>query len=192
MSYKPNYVLEINEAVLVSNGSKALSVLKIAVWVVVAVIVFGSLVFAENLFAEITWTTRILLIVIALGVLFVGRKKQNVESPMELQFFDHYLVVYRPKRYYSKKVTRMEINKMMYSDIFRCVYKSKSKRVHIYGNVSAKWFNYDAHGVIAQTPTYDRYVKDTLCYFSTRCAQDVDFVSVIENNSPIQVVVEDR
>lgn len=192
MNYEPNYVLKTNEAVLVSKNSKAISVFKTAVWVIVAVIVLGSLVFQKNLFAEITWSTRILLIVIALGVLFIGGKKENIESPMELQFFDDYLVIYRPKRFYSKKVTRMEINKMMYSDIKRCVYKAKSKRVHIYGHVLAKWYNFDAQGIPAQTPTYDRFVKDTLCYFSTRCAQDVDFVSIIENNSPIRVDVEDR
>lgn len=40
---------------------------------------------------------------------------------MELQFFDDYLVLYLPKRYYGKHLTRMQINKMKYSDITKCV-----------------------------------------------------------------------
>lgn len=118
------------------------------------------------------------------------REERKYTSPIELQFYDDYLVLYRPKRYYSKKVTRMEINKMMYSDINRCVYKAKSRRIQIYGNVSATWYNYDANGMVSQTPSYNRVVTDTLCYFSTRCANDIDFKNIIEANSPIRVTVE--
>lgn len=192
MSNKPNYVLKTNEAVLVSKDSNMISMLKVAVWIVVTIIVFGSFLFQENLFTEITWSTRIMLVVIAIVVLVVGGKKENVASPMEIQFFDDYLIVYRPKRYYSKKVTRMEFNKMMYSDISRCVYKARSKRVHIYGNVFATWYDYNAEGEPSTMPTYDRYVIDTLCYFSTRCALDVDFKYIFEKNSPVQVIIEDR
>lgn len=187
----PNYILKTNEAVLMpKNQSNSLGFIKIGVWIVVAVIVLGSLVFQDNLFAELTWTTRMLLIAVAIGVIFVGSKKENVPSPMELQFYDDYLIIYRPKRYYSKKVTRMEVNKMRYSDIRRCVYKAQSKRVHIYGDVTATWYNYDKNGVVSQTPTYNRIVSDTLCYFSTRCATDVDFKQIIEAYSPVQVTVE--
>lgn len=192
MMNKPNYILKTNEAVLVSKDSKALVAIKVAVWIIIAVMVFGSLFFQENLFAEITWSTRILLIVIAIGVMFYGGKKENVASPIEIQFFDDHLIVYRPKRYYSKKVTRMEINKMMYSGIKRCVFKARSRRIHIYGDVHATWYNFDAQGIIAQTPSYDRIVTDTLCYFSTRCATDVDFKKVIEEHSSVIVTVEDR
>lgn len=193
MNNNPNYVLKTNEAVLMSkSGKNNLGVLKIAVWIVIAVIVIGSIIFQNNLFSEITWPTRLLLIAVAIGVAFVGGKKENVPSPIELQFYEDCLIIYRPKRYYSRKVTRMEINKMMYSDIKRCVYKAQSKRVHIYGNVFAQWYNFDSNGNISKTPTYDRFVTDTLCYFSTRCAEGVNFKQIIEENSPIQVIVEDR
>lgn len=65
MNNNPNYVLKTNEAVLVSKESKGLHAMKVAVGIIVAVIVLGSLIFQENLFAEMTWTTRILLVVIA-------------------------------------------------------------------------------------------------------------------------------
>lgn len=188
---KPNYVLKTDEAVLVPvNQGSGLKILKTGVWIVVAVIVIGSFIFQTNLFPEISWTARCLLIVLAVGVTFLGGKKSDIPSPIELQFYDSYLVIYRPKRYYSKRVTRMEINKIPYSDITKCVYKSKSKRLHIYGNVDATWYNYNDEGVVSSTPTYNRTVTDTLCYFSTRCAPDVDFKSEIEAHSPIKVIIE--
>lgn len=187
----PNYVLKTNEAVLIKKQGKGFTFLKTGVWIVVAVIVIGSLLFQDNLFSELSWTARILLIVLALGVTSLGGKKENIPSPIELQFYDDYFVLYRPKRYYNKKVTRMEFNKMMYSDISRCVYKAKSQRIHFYGKVYATWYDYDENGTVSQIPSYNKIVEDTLCYISTRCANDIDFKNIIEANSPIQVIVEE-
>ena len=187
----PNYVIKTHEAVLTPvNQNSGLRFLKIGVWIVVAIVVIGSFVFRINLFSELSWTARILLIVVAIRVTFLNGKKEYIPSLMELQFYDSYIIIYRPKRYYSRKVTRMEINKMLYSNITKCIYKSNSKRLHIYGNVDATWYNYDANGVVSSTPTYSRMVTNTLCYLSTRCAQDVDFKTEIETHSPIKVIIE--
>lgn len=191
MNTEPKYIFKTNEAVLVSKNSKLFSIIKVTVWVVVAILLIGSVLFQDNLFAELDGRNKVILIILAIGVTFFG-KREDVPSEIQLQFFDDHLIIFRPKRFYSKRVTRMEVNKMMYSDITKCVIKEKSKRVHIYGDVSAKWYNFDSRDVVSPTPTYDRLVKDTLCYFSTRCATDVDFKRVIEENSPIRVIVEDK
>ncbi len=66
---KPNYVLRTNEAVLIPESESILQrVVKIGVWIVVMIIVIGSLLFGENLFSEISWNTRVLLIVLAVGI----------------------------------------------------------------------------------------------------------------------------
>lgn len=188
---KPNYVIQTNEAVLIpTKQSSGFTFLKTGVWIVVAVIVLGSLLFQDNLFSELSWTAHVFLIVLALGVTLLGGKKEYVPSPMELQFFDNYLVLYLPKRYYSKYVTRMEINQMKYSEITKCVYKSKSQRIHLYGNGTSIWYNYNADGTIPQTPTQVRNYNAGLIYFNTQLATDVDFKTEIEKHSPIQVVVE--
>lgn len=188
---EPNYVIKTNEAVLMpTKQSSGFTFLKMGVWIVVAVIVFGSLLFQDNLFLELSWTTRVLLIVLALGVTFLGGKTEYAPSPMELQFFDDHLVLYLPKRYYSKRVTRMEINQMKYSEITKCVYKAKSQRIHLYGNGTSTWYNYKADGTIPQTPTQVRNYTAGLIYFNTRLATDVDFKAEIESHSPIQVIVE--
>lgn len=142
------------------------------------------------MFSELSWTARVLLFVLALGVTFLGGKKEYVPSPMELQFFEDHLVLYLPKRYYSKHVTRMEINQMKYSEITKCVYKSKSQRIHLYGKGTSTWYNYKADGTIPQTPTQVRNCTAGLLYFNTKFAIDVDFKTEIEKHSPIQVIVE--
>lgn len=188
---RPNYVIRTNEAVLVPiEQSRGLKFLKIGVWIVVAVIVIGSLLLQSNLFSELSWTARVLLVVLALGVTFYGGKKEYAPSPMELQFYDDYLVLYLPKRYYSKRITRMEINQMKYSEITRCVYKTNSQRIHLYGSGTSTWYNYRADGTISQTPTQVRNYTAGLIYFNTQLAPDVDFKTEIENHSPIQVIVE--
>lgn len=73
---RPNYVIQTNEAVLIpTNQSRGITFLKTGVWIVVAVIVLGSLLFQDNLFSELSWTARVLLFVLALGVTFLGGKK---------------------------------------------------------------------------------------------------------------------
>ena len=57
----------------------------------------GSLFFEENLFIEMSWPSRILLIVLLLSYGFRHGKEEDVLSPMELQFFDDYFVLYQPK-----------------------------------------------------------------------------------------------
>ena len=189
----PNYVLMFNEAVLMpKNQSKAVEILKIGVWVIALILVFGSLLFQDNLFLEFSWSSRLLLIMLAIVVTVVTSRQENAPSPMELQFYNDYLILYRPKRYYGRKVTRMEINKMQYTDITKCVFRKQSQRIHIYGNVSATWYNYDRNGIIPQTPTYNKLVVDTMCYFSIRCSADVDFKNEIEVHSPIQVIEENN
>ena len=186
------YVLKFNEAVLVpKNKNSLLPVLKVAIWVIIGIVVVGSLIFQDNLFNDISWTTRVLFVSVGVVILFIEGKKEFVPSPAELRFYEDSIVLYRHKRFYNKKVTRMEYNKLNYSDIRKCVYKARSKRIHIYGTVHATWYNYDPNGNVPQEPTYNRIVNDTLCYFSTECSSEIDFKQIIETYSPIEVLIED-
>ena len=187
---KPNYVLKINEAVLMPKEvSRGKRILKTCVWIIVGIIVLGSFIFQDNLLAELSWPSKIFLIVLAIGFGFYGDKKEYTPSPMELQFFDDYLVLYLPKRYYSNRVTRKEINTMKYADITKCVYKSKSNRIHLYGNGTSVWYNYK-NGTLPEKPTENRTFTQGLIYFNTSLAPEVDFVGEIERNSPLRVIIE--
>lgn len=188
---KPNYVLRTNEAVLMPvNQGNGLLVFKICVWIVVALTVLGSIVFQDNLFSELSWTSRIFLIILVIGVTLYGGKKEYFPSPMELQFFDDYLVFYLPKRYYGKHSIGMQIDKMKYSDITKCVYKTRSQRIHIYGDGTATWYNYRKDGTLPDKPTERRNFKEGLIYFDIRLAPEIDFKKEIEMHSPLQVILE--
>lgn len=188
---EPNYILKTNEAVLMpTKQSEKFKFVRIGVLIVIGVIVCSSLIFQDNLFSELSWTARCLLIALAIGVMFTN-KKEDVPSPIELQFYDDYLILYRLKKYYNKKVSRLEFNKMFYKDITKCVYRKDLQRLHIYGTVSAKWFNYNKDGSIPKQPTYNRIVENTICYARTLFATDVDFKKEIEEHSPIEVKIEE-
>lgn len=186
----PLYTIKTNEAVLVPQKDRSvLHGVKVAVWVIAAVILLASIVFRDNILSELNWGARCLLFALAIGTCFIGPEKVNVLSPIEIRFYDTCMVLYRPKRYYSPRVTRREINIMQYSDISKCLYKANLCRLHFYGTVKATWFNYRKNGELSDTPAYDRVVKDTLLYIRTRYS-DVDFVTEIEAHSPIKVTVE--
>jgi hypothetical protein len=79
--------------------------------IIIAVIVIGSILLGENLFLELSWTARILLIGLAVGFLFSG-KHEHIPTPSELQFYDDCLILYSPKKSYSKNVCKKEIFKL--------------------------------------------------------------------------------
>ena len=110
---KPNYVIHTQEAVLMpKNPNSPLYKIRAAVWIAVAILFVGSFVFPLGQGLE----TRLLLIFIAIGACFLGPKKINVPSPFEIRFYDTFMVIYRPKRYYDRKTTRREF----YNHVFGC------------------------------------------------------------------------
>lgn len=188
---QPNYVLQTNEGVLKPDDPSVVNYyLRKAVISIVLIALLLSLLFGENLFREFTWTARILLFVIGI-IAFFGYGKEHYEpSPMELQFYNDYMVFYKPKRYYTPRRSRKEYDQLYYKDITKVLYKVGAKRLHIYGNMHSVWYNYRQDGTIGTTPDYDRHVKGGICYFSTVCAENVDFVHEIESHSPLKVIVE--
>lgn len=187
---KPSYILKLEESVLMPLPEKrSVRYFRYASWAIVILMVVGSLFFRTFLFLEMSFAGKILFVTLVIN-LFVGRTRQeDTLSYMELQFYDDYLVLYRPSRYYSKKVTRKEINKMPYKEISKCTYDKELERIHIYGTVFVKWYQYDKNGNCPVNPTVEKEVKDTLCYIRVKDMKHINFVSEIERHSPISVTV---
>lgn len=186
-----NYAIKTYEAVLMpTEDNKGKRWLKNCVWVIIGIIFIGSFVLDINVFEELSWPVRIFLIILAIGFGFYGGKKEYMPSPMELHFYDDYLVLYLPKRYYSRKVTRKQINTMKYSEISKCVLKNKSNRIQIYGNGNSVWYNYKIDGSIPSKPTEERRFTEGMIYFNIQFASDIDFKEEIESHSPLKVIVE--
>lgn len=186
---QPNYVLKANEGILVpKNENLLLGKLKIVAWVIVGVIILGSLIFQTNLFRELSWTIKGLLVALVIGLSFVGGNKR-IPSPFEIQFYDDYLIVYREKRYYDRKVTRKEYNKFFYKDIQKIEYRTGTKRIHMKGVIEGIWYDYNKDGSLPENPTYHRTTDGGICYFYTTEEPDIDFISEIEKHSPIKVQI---
>lgn len=184
---KPNYVLKANEGILVPKNP-SLVPLKKAVWIIVALIIIGSLIFQDNLFTELSWSAQILLIALAIGVTIAGGNVR-VPSPFEIWFFDDYLIVYREKRYYDSKVTRKEYNKYYYKDISKVEYRKLTNRIQFEGIIESVWYNYNKDGTLPEKPTYHRTTDGGICYFYTTASPEVDFVAEIEKHSPLKVQI---
>lgn len=162
----PKYVIKTHETVSMPTGNnQPFATLRIVVWVIIAVIILGSFVFGDNLFSELSWTARMILIALAIGISFWGPKSEPVASPLEIRFYSDYLVVFREKRYYSRKVSRKEYNKFFYSDISKIEYDYRIKRLDFIGKIDAMWFNYNKDGSVPQNPSYHRIVDGGICYF---------------------------
>lgn len=185
---KPNYVLKFNNSTLQKVEDKN-SKIKKAVVIIIAVIVIGSILLGENLFLELSWTVRILLICLAVGFLFSG-KHEYVPTPSELQFYDDCLILYSPKKFYSKNVCKKEIFKVNYEGITcKFIKNSIEKRFQIYGNGHSTWYKYDKNGNLPSVPNVDKTVEGGMIYFSTFLNPEIDFIKEIEEHSPIKVTV---
>lgn len=92
----PNYVLKFNETVLKTVKDINYKI-KMAVMIIVGIIILASIIFQNNFFSDLNWITKIMLLSLVLGVMFTG-KNEKIKSPIEIKFYDDYLLVYREKK----------------------------------------------------------------------------------------------
>ncbi len=139
--------------------------IRTATWIIVGVRVVGSLIFQSNLFNELSWTAKMILIALAIGISFWRPKTNPTPSEIELWFYDDYFIVYRNKRYYNRKVTDREFNKFYYGDVSGMDYDCRTHRFNIHGKIDATFFKYDKDGNLSNTPYYHKIIDGSICYF---------------------------
>src|SRR5690554_485231 len=138
----PKYVIKTHETVSMPTGNnQPFATLRIVVWVIIAVIILGSFVCGDNLLSELSWSGRMILIALAIGISYFLPKSDTVSSTIEIRFYSNYLVVFRDKRYYSRKLSRKEYNKFFYSHIPKIQYDYRIKRLDFIRKIDAMWFN---------------------------------------------------
>lgn len=182
MNSQPNYILKLKSKDLIPKYDNLLArIIKISTIVIIAVIILGSIIFKENLFSELSTTAKALFISYVVYAAVVLFKLTKVPSPVSLVFFDDHLVVFKEKVYYSHKLYRQEFFKFYYSDISGLEYDYLTKRLNIYGNVEATWYNYHKDGTLSRTPDYHRFVDGTICYFYIFEGNETQIISYLEN-----------
>lgn len=184
---EPNYILRANEALVAASGEKP-SPIKRVVMIISGVLLVGSLVLGENLFAEMTFLARMIFLGLLIWSLYNDNSTVDVPSPIELQFYDDRLVIFRPKvnRSATKKV-RQETTTFRYEDITDSDWNKGMGRLNIRGTYHGVYYEYDANGTMGATPTYDRMVRGGLEVIRTKLEPNVDFAAEIESHSPIKV-----
>ena len=187
----PRYVLKFNEAVVERrNVGKLYPVLKGGLVFLVALVALNAIVLGENLLGGMGLSSIVLLIFVFVTMMSQRGKSVDVPSPVELRFYDDYVVLYRERRSYGKNDIRREYNKMNYAEISECKYRKNMDRVNFFGNLQVEWYRYEKDGTLPDKPFSKKTIKDGMFYFRTGLAQEIDFQRVIEENSPIRVVVE--
>lgn len=186
----PVYVLRTNESAWApTQNAKQVVFAKKAVRIILVILLVGSFVFGDNLFAELSLMPKMLLITIFLGTCFV-KDKEKVAKPFEIRFYEDHLVLYREKRYYSPKLSRKELDKFMYKDIEKIVYRADTHRINIYGLVEGIWYDYKKDGSLPEKPSYHK-TTNSLAYFYTNEAPEVDFVAIFEKYSSVKVTIQE-
>ena len=186
----PIYVLRTNESAWApTQNAKQVVFAKNAVRVIFVILLLGSFVFGDNLFGELSLTAKALLIALFLGTCFI-KDKQKVAKPFEIRFYADYLELYRKRRYYSPKVSRKELSKFMYKDIEEIVFRTGTHRLNIYGIMECICYKYNRDGSLPEKPCYHK-TTDSLAYFYTNEAPEVNFVEVFEKYTPVKVTIQD-
>ena len=184
----PNYVLRANELAWEPlSNCKTVRFVKKAVYIILAVIIFGSLLLGENLFSELSFPAKVLLIVLCIKVL-ITKETDRVPCPFEIWFYDEYLIIYREKRYYDPKNIQKEYIKICYDGV-RKVQLNEHHRLTFYGVVEAKAYKYRKDGTLPNKPCHHK-ITDSMDYFYTSAAPEVDFVAEIERHTPLKVQIQ--
>ena len=68
---QPNYVLKTVENIRVPKSEKNNSIKGVIIGILV-ILILGSFIFRDNLFGELSWTTKIILISLVFGTLFLN------------------------------------------------------------------------------------------------------------------------
>lgn len=184
----PNYVLKMNDAIIVKECNRRIESAKWTVWICIIAIIFTAIWFGESVTQIVNWQTLVLL---AIGFILFGFYKPRVSYfpiPLEIQFYDDRLCVYYPQRYYDSEYVRREIYDLQYSQISKCVYKTKSKKLVIRGNGNLKFYK-RKNGVIPDEPTLKKIFTNRKIKINTHLAENVNFQEIIEAYSPLNVKV---
>lgn len=181
---QPSYVLKTVENIRVPKSEKNNSIKGVIIGILV-ILILGSFIFRDNLFGELSWTTKIILISLVFGTLFLNNYIFK-PFPIEIHFYNDHLEIHRQEVYYNKNLIRKEIYSFKYEDIKSCTYIDNYKRMEIRGNVHVDLYNYSKDKSVSNNPTISK-TDIGICYFYTSAAPNVDFVKEIEEHSPVKV-----
>ena len=155
---------------------------------IIILIIVLSLIFGKNFLFDLSWTAKIIVIVVA--IIFIPKGGKVFQPfPMEIRFYDEYCEFYFSKIYYNKKLQCEEIQTMKYDNL-RLKYVEKYARLEIRGDGNRVTYNYDKNMNLPTKPSSNRDFKNGCFLVHIQVSEEIDIVKEIEEHSPIRVIVE--
>lgn len=186
---KPNYTLKTYDALIIRHHHRWLESMQITVWGLTIAIIISAVSSHQNILQVVSLPHLFLLCV---GLILFGFRKKDISYypiNVELQFYEDHLCVYYPKRTYDSQYIRKEIYNFPYYQLPKCTYNPRKNRLIIHGNGHLTFYK-QKDGVIPQEPTIEKMFVDRKIKINTHIANDVDFKQIIENNSPLNVIIK--
>lgn len=181
------YVLKTTEEITVDANPSQAKLRKVGL-VVFGILIGVSLLIGDNLFSELSFMPKVILIGLGCGLLF-GGKKEDKEFPLELHFYDDRVEIFRHKVYYGVNNVKREFYVFRYEHFPFCVYSPASRFTKIKGMVRGEWYRYTKEGNVPEKPERVREMEG-LCYFRVGKSAGIYLPDIIKEHSPIKVVLE--
>ena len=182
----PNYILKLTEDIDVYKNSASRK-MKTAVFAVLMVLIAASFMLGDNLFSELPFMAKVLLIGLVVGVLFSG-KKETRQFPVELHFFDDRIEIHRLEVHYSNGDIKREFYVFRYENMPVCIYSNNTRFTKIKGMAHGEWYKFKKDGTLEEKPARVRDMEG-ICYFRVSKTCNVNLPDVLKLHTPIQVEI---
>jgi len=199
----PKYIYKTTEGTFIkAELSKGVKILKRFTYIVVVLMIICSLLFQKNMFLEISFAGQACLIFVIIRLFIINQPKE-MSTPVEIRFYDDYLIVYREHAPNASFYNLISYDQVSYSDIYNCIIERKSHEFQIYGyNMKSTVYMYKSDGTISDKPKEDKVYKEGSIIIRIPVSDDSDYnekleediekiKSEIEKHSPLNVVVMD-
>ena len=179
----PKYILKTSESIKVAINPQGDKIKK-AVAIVCIILFVGSFLLGDNLFGELSFMPRILLVGLVIGCLFSGKKEER-SFPIEIHFYNDMIEIHRLEVHYSNGKVKRELHRFFLANNPEVTYDYRNKYLTIKGLAHGEWYLYSKKGELSSKP---ERVSDArgICYFYV-ADSDIDIVREIEEHSTLRV-----
>lgn len=176
-------IINFNDGFMMPKyDNKVYDIVRKAILVFIVLIIVGSLLFKESWIAD--GATEICLCLFIIWIYL--NKHERVECPAQLRFYDDFLVFYVPKRHYRMGYELMEMQKIYYHDVTKCIFRTNVSKMVIFGMMDEVDYKYNSQGMVSDVPSSQKR-DDLMIKFYTVFDHEHDFAGIIEKNSPLKV-----
>lgn len=186
---EPKYVIRSNETMLYGEYRTPFDkVVRQGIYAIVGIMILFKLIFGFDLYGELSSLPRMMLGLSIVYTLLYGKKNMDHVSPLEIQIYQEYLVIYEEKRFYRKALTRKNICKMYYKDITSIEFDAPMNRMYFFGSMDITWYDYNKDNTLPDVPTQHKYVEDTLWHFRLYEQDGESIISSLKEYASINVI----